>query len=553
MKPTIVARECKFAIHIPERYNVRPDLHLIKEQQHWSDGSITPNVRLVKDFRRKFWVTNKSKRSHTQKKEWEHLDNLVEYECTESQLRDHVAKALELTYTNDHLKKLAASPYVYGIDISSASLIRHNYMQKYPDHISPYNIASFDIETKLVNGVTIVKMATIAFRNRVYTGVLRDLVSGIGDLKMSLRAAMHRYLPQYRDRLEDEVEVFDSEVELIRHVFAKAHQWSPDILAIWNMDYDIPKVLEMLERHRVKATDVLCDPNVPEVARICKYKEGRKKKVTASGKVTPISPAARWHTFILTAGFYVLDAMCVYKQLRLSKAEEPSYALDAILNKELSSRKLTFEQADEYSGLRWHDFMQENYPVEYIVYNRYDCLSMLELDDKTKDLSFTVPEFAGVTEFQKFNSQPKRIADALHFYCMDRSFVLGSVGYSDDEDEEEDEGLGLKGWIVTLPAELQVHGLPVIAGNQNISTNIRCMVYDSDAVAAYPTAITSLSVSKETTRRELINVKGVSEDVFRMQNINLMSGPVNALEYGITMFKLPKPQEALELYLANKH
>lgn len=52
--------------------------------------------------------------------------------------------------------------------------------------------------------------------------------------------------------------------------------------------------------------------------------------------------------------------MCVYRQLRMAKAEEPSYSLDAILNKELGSRELKFEQADKYQGLEWHLFMQAN-------------------------------------------------------------------------------------------------------------------------------------------------------------------------------------------------
>lgn len=555
MEPTVVARECRFAIHVPERHNLRPDLHLVKEQLHMSDGTIRPAIRFIQNFERPFWATIKNRRTYKQKKEWEHIDNLVEYKCTDSQLRDRVAKALELNYTNDHLKKLLASPYIYGTDISAASLIKKQYMDQYPNHRTPFTVATFDTETKTINGITYIKLATIAFQNKVFTVVHKDLIRNISNLDLELNRLMDKYLPQYRDKLEAKILVCETEVDMLREVFQKAHEWSPDILAIWNMNYDIPKVLATLDRYGVAYEDILCDPKIPKSARVCKYKEGKKKKVTASGKVTPINPASQWHTLILTASFYVLDAMCIYKQLRLAKQEEPSYSLDAILNKELGSRKLTFTAADNYHGLKWHEFMQEHYPVEYIVYNRYDCISMLELDAKIKDLSYTISEFAGVTEFERFNSQPKKIADALYFYLLDQNYILGSVGYDDNDDgkdDDEDSVLDLKNWIITLPAELQVSGLKLIAGNDDIATNIRAMVYDSDAVSAYPTATESLSVSKETTCREIIRIKGVPERLFRMQNINLMSGPINALEYATTMFKLPKPHEVLDMYLKQK-
>ena len=56
------------------------------------------------------------------------------------------------------------------------------------------------------------------------------------------------------------------------------------------------------------------------------------------------------------------------------------------------------------------------------------------------------------------------------------------------------------------------------------------------------------NVSRETTALELIDILGIDEDVFRMQNINLLQGHVNALEYGMKMHGLPTPQEALKYF-----
>lgn len=563
----IVARECRFAIHLPERHGVRPDLHLIKEIVHLKDGSTQPQVRLARDYKRKFWLTAPSFRNHKDKKEWEHVDKLVEYECTQSQLRDRVAAALELAYTSDHLKKLSVSPYLYGTDMTSTSLIKKQYMEKYPEHRTPYNIGYLDIETRPgKDGSNKIVLITVLFKDKLFTAAIKSMVSGIADLDRALETAMNTYLPQYKDKLDDTLGVYDTEIDLIKAAFAKLHSWSPDFLAIWNMDFDIQRILETIHKSHLDPKDVLSDPNIPEYARYCKYIQGKTKKVTASGKVTPISPASRWHTFLLTAGFYVMDAMCVYKLLRIQDGEKPSYSLDAILKDELKTQKLKFDKADHLIGIPWHLYMQDNYPVEYIVYNRYDVLSMQELEAKTKDLAFKVPEFAGCTDFDKFNSQPKKIADAMYGYLEKQGYILGTVGYEDnkpfvfeeddsglnDDEEEESSVLSLAGWILTLQADMQCHGLKLLVDAPDIQTNIRGMVYDSDAVSAYPTATSVQNISKETTEREIISIEGIPEDVFRMQNINLMSGPINSVEYCINMLNAPKLQTLHSMYVKQK-
>ena len=66
----IVGYECKNVIHIPRPSPDLPDVHLIKEVIHHKDGTLKPNIRLIKNFKRKIWVTARSKRNHVQKKEY---------------------------------------------------------------------------------------------------------------------------------------------------------------------------------------------------------------------------------------------------------------------------------------------------------------------------------------------------------------------------------------------------------------------------------------------------------------------------------------------------
>ena len=243
---------------------------------------------------------------------------------------------------------------------------------------------------------------------------------------------------------------------------------------------------------------------------------------------------------------------------------------DFILNKEMKYGKLKFKEADQYLGAQWHEVMQSRFKFEYIIYNIFDCVGILEMNDKTKDLSYSLPSFAGVTEFERFNSNPKKIHDALHFFCLERNLVISASGSApkqnqDDEDveidfteesnaseeseeEKEYEILNLKGWIVTLPAHLTTtNGLPIIEEDPQMRPNIRGYNFDSDCSSAYPSATIGCNVSKETTRKELSSVEGIDEQVFRLNGINLVYGPINAIEYCTEMFNFPTLHELDDL------
>ncbi len=575
--PEVTARECRFAVHIPAKpLRGTPDIHFVKEQLHYADGTIKPNVRLIKDYKRPFWITNRNKRNHEQKKEWEHLEYLTKGMCTQSELRDQIAIALEKRWSQEQLKQLCASPYVYGADVSSSSYIKLEYTQKYPNVMSPYTFGTLDVETDVVYGTESIIMTTVTFKTtdglKVFTSVVASYAQGFSNLEERVEAKTREYLGEHLKRLniEFEFEIADSPVGTIASCMKRMHEWKPDFLAIWNVDFDIQKIMADCEREGVDIADLFCDPIVPKPLRYFKYKQGKKKKITASGKVTPINPADQWHYVDCPSSFWIIDAMCVYRQIRLAKQAEVSYSLDAILTKEkIGIRKLKFEAADSYIGIRWHQFMQTNHKVEYIVYNRFDCISMVELELKIKDLMYTLPSFAGITDFSRFNSQPKKIADAMHTFLLNEQRVAATVGMTekkielpdaeadDDPDaaeiEPEDQILSLKDWIITLPAHLMTDdGLKCIAEDPEMRTNIRPYVSDSDAVSSYPSDISACNVSKETTMREIINIEGISENVFRLQNINVLSGHVNSIEYCRTMFNFPEMRDLLTLYKTSR-
>ncbi len=558
MAKEILRKEIRFAFHIP-RSDYREDMHYVKEQITYTDGTIEPKSFLVKDFQRPVWVTQQAFRNHKEKKEFEEKERLMCQNTIQSDINKTVAGLLGQPHFANKPDEIKNSPYVYGYDITSTSLIKYTSLRRNEFVQSNYKVSAFDIETDIATREVII--ATICFGDKIHSSILKKFVRNVTNLEKRVETAIDYYIPKYKNH-EVTLRVFDNEVDLLTDVFQVANEWGPDFLAIWNMDFDIPRILERLKEANVNPVDVLCDKTIPRKYRTCRYKQGIKKKVTASGVVKPINPSLQWHTLFCTSKFYVIDAMCVYRQLRMAKQEEQSYSLDSILRKEEIGEKLKFKEAEKYSGEKLHIFLQENYPVEYLIYNFYDCLGMLELDDKIKDLTSTLPSFAAITDFAKFNSNPKKIVDALFLFGLERDRVIGTVPKqarpeeeleaegieTDEEDDEEDDEydvkkyntLDLKGWIQLLPQNLLLaEGLKVLEEYPDVVTNLRGVVCDQDATAAYPSCTQVGNVSKETCVTEIIKIDGVREDIFREMNLSICLGNANMIEYFTVMFGMP--------------
>lgn len=576
MSPKILGIECRFATHVPRKHHDLDDVHIVKEVVHYENGTTERRLRRINNYKRPFYITKKGYQNHKQKKEWELKERLDEYSCTQSDLRPAIAKALGKEWTREGLKQLCSSEYVYGVDIAASALIKYQYRQKYPNFNTRYTVATLDLETDVHNGINDIIIGTIAFEKNIHLVFRKDFLGNIEFIQEKCQQYFHKYLKDHINTSEYTltVDVVGNEIDLMKSLFKRAHAWKPDWLAIWNIDYDMPKMLAACERFKVSPEEIFCDPSLPPEYRYFKYKPGPKKKVTASGKVMPIKPASQWHATYCTASFHFIDAMCSFKHIRLGKQEESYYNLDYILNKFKLPRKLRFQEADKYIKLEWHKFMQTFYKLEYGIYCVWDSMSMLALDEITKDLAFTLPTLSKFSDYDIFKSQPKRIATAMHFYCLNEcgrviaatgsttttSEALDALAEEVPEDEEDDEffdekGIAenLKNWIVTLqPDHMSANGLCCIKENPNLHTNIYIGVTDIDQTAAYPSATEGCNVSKETTRRELIRVKNMDPRIVKLNNINLLSGHVNAVDYCVGMFGLPKPKNLLQHYLNDK-
>jgi len=155
---------------------------------------------------------------------------------------------------------------------------------------------------------------------------------------------------------------------------------------------------------------------------------------------------------------------------------------------------------------------------------------------------------SGVSDYGIFNSGPKRIIDAMHFFYIERGRVLATK----PQIAPDFNLLGLSDWIVLMPSyRVKDVGKELIPGS-GIHTNNRMYTFDADQVSGYPSDTVAANASKDTTLKEVKKIDGIPLDKFRIQNINLMFGKVNAVEYATEMFNAPTLEQLEHMYLEEK-
>lgn len=554
LKPAngIKGYECRNATYCvsPDGKN---DLLVVKEYIHYLDGRVEPSIRLIPNYVKSFWITRKAFQNHTDKLEWEPLEHLQEFKSTQANLPVAVAKALGQYRGKElNMRQLGRSVHLYGSDISTTSLIKKDYQRNNPDCVSPKaRVAAFDTEADVVYGTGDVTLASLTMGNRVFTAATKDFVGRMHDFCSKVLEKAQRELKEHivKRGLTFDIQIVENGGEAVHRVFQKAHEWQPDFVIAWNIDYDIPKSVEMLTKYGYDLADTFSDPRVPRENRFFKYKQGKSQKVTQGGKVLPLHPADRWHTATFPAGWYFVDSMCLYKRIRVAKGNLPSYSLDYVMNKEVMLGKFKIPECEHLSGLAWHVEMQSKYKIEYTVYHMFDCIGLEILDEKTGDTCMSFSILAGISDFSDFTSNPKRICDDLHYFCLERGHVICAV--SDDmRDKLDVYVVDLTGHIVTLQASMMDdNGLNVIKDMPYIRSMFRGMCADLDIEGTYPTEEDLFNISKETTVRELSAIRGVDPYIQRMCGVNMTGGHTNAIEICSEIFKLPEPFSVLEMFL----
>lgn len=541
-KDDILGYECRHALY-GEARDRKSDIHLIKEYIHLKNGDRVINKRIVKDYEREYWITKPVFRDHEDKKEYEDDAKLQRYKTPQHRLNDSISRSLyQRPAGTTTLKQLSESQYLYGSDILTSCLIKNDYATRFPDIVpTQATLGVLDIEADVTFGTNEITLISLTFRNKAIVVVNESFIKDTPSNRANIWEKIELHLGDIIRKRECtvELEFRSTQGQCCVAVIEKAHEWSPDFIAIWNINYDIPKITKAMEAEGIDLAEVFSDPCVPKAYRQFKYIEGRAQKVTQDGKQTPKHWADIWHTVSCLAGFYFLDAGVVYKFLRSASGMEPSYALDDVLNRNIGRGKVAIPEVDHLNKLAWHQAMQARFKFDYVAYNLFDDFGVELLDEKTGDINGVFPVLCEMSDYQHFKSNPRKIVDDLHFFYRKRGKVIATTGVEVEVDDDE-LVIGLRGWIATLSAQLiEENGLEVFEELPRLKSMLRIHCADLDIEGTYPHIEVGLNIARETTNRELVSIEGLSEETRRDVGINISGGPINALEIAHKVYGLP--------------
>lgn len=534
-KEDILGREPKHITYVPEQNGGAHDLLVAKEILHLKDGRKVPHLSYHRDYKRPFWITQKGRQTHQEKREYEYNKYLHKYTTTQIDLPKAAARALGDfgRGLNPPLKYLGRNPYLYGTDVTSACLLKNDYRRRWSGYNTPNTVAASDTEIDIFSDGEEIICQSLTCKNKAILVYLRSWIKDIPDPITATHECAKQYLSQYLSErhIDLEVQIVDTSAEIVQLIFQRAHEWAPDFVTFWNIDSDMTWMLQDLERGNVDPAEVFSDPDIPAPYRMFNYDRSPSMRTTASGKTVSINIEDRWNWVTHPASFQIIDSLPVYRTLRIADGKESSYALDFILNKQLPGHsKMKLEGLDHLGGRRWHEVMQTEHKIEYGVYNLCDSILLELLDEKTRDLSNSITTASQNSEYRHFNSNPKKLCDALHFWHRERGEVIASS--SDDPEIELDKHvIGHNGWIVTLPSFMAApHGITCVKEIPTYRTLVFGHVADLDLVSAYPSITQFLNVGRETCWMEFSQMKGISEHRRREVGVNLTGGHVNATE-----------------------
>lgn len=548
--------ECKHVAYAQSSVNPQDDLILVKEVVHTKDNRQIPRIRTYKNFQRPFYITKPSARNHKDKKEAERIENLIRYQCNQAQLAEKIQRALGARIPNPRakLRDVCSSQYVYGADLLPTTYIKAKYREKFPDLVSRNRVAVLDTERDVVYGTNQTIIVTLTMGEKKFIGIVDWWANKVPNFTERFNGKYNELLSKVTVRKKDGTqEIYDVPKErgndilvffgkrpgdIVEKAIRLAHEWMPDFLAIWNMDYDVPHLISALEESGYDPKAVFSDPSVPEEYHRLWYKQDKLKKETNSKSITK-HPADLWHVLYCMAGFYVMDAMCLFKKIRVASGNEPDYTLDGVLSRHRGITKLRIPEADQYGGLMWHVVMQRDFPLEYSVYGLFDCISIEMLDEATNDMGLTVSVLIEASGYDYLPSLPRRVVDVLHTVWEKKGYIPGCVG-ADISSELDEDVIGLDGWICTLNSYCVVeNGLFCIAEAPELRTKFRVQTNDADILQAYPTGGVISNGSKATTAIEVISIEGTDERTRRIQGINLTGGRNNAVEIAVELAGCP--------------
>lgn len=549
--------------YVESRANKVDDAVIVKRYKINEDGSREPQLHIHKNVVRDFYVTKPAFRKFQDGKlEYEYKDRLIRDESTQRHLSVKIQRKLGFVPNpTTNLRQVCNSPFVYGVDKDICAVVGDKYLSAYPD-VEPFDLeyACMDTETNVVDKSNDLIIMSF-FHNK--TGVVAIHESWLLDKRHTpeiVKQFIIDNVPDVQDLgMNVEVVFKPTPAECVIHVINRAHELKPDIVGFWNIDFDIPLLIETLTKEGHDPADIFSDPSIPKEFKYFKYRRGQDSKLTDSGKYKPLAPSEQWHTVLTPATFYFIDPSSTYRCLRRQKSEV-SYGLEYLTTKILGEGKIKpdIEDLKALEGtLKWHFEMQRHHQLWYIAYALGDVIRPVQMDNKLGDIAKKLPVLARGSHFKDFNSNPRRLCDNLDGFFKKHNAVVGTTGATMESPLDQHIPAS-KDWIVTLEASIiedtgiyLFNGVPVGKGGEKDwmrRSKLYIMNADLDIVSTYPVLGMVFNIARETVVFESCKIEGLNYYTYREFGINLTAGMANSLIIARDVINVKSLNEVMDMF-----
>lgn len=544
-----MSNEVKFHIHSTRAFNNYEEGIVVKEKvaipQEDNTYKFEDRLNTIVNPKRSFYIHQPKYQDYKYKIEYAKLDQCDQYTCYNRELEQEVKHRLGI-YTNKRMsiRELCNSPYLYGADIDIEVLIKIAYLtrNKKVDITPPISFGSLDLEVSVVASDGRIMLAGICIDGTVHlvvldaflykpgkidkTGYPERIKATLADIDELIPSMIGDYLEKFK--LKYELHLVYSELDLIIKMMSIIHDSKIDFCGVWNMPYDIPKIIERIKVNNGDVATIMSHPDVPKEFRYAKYRPDYSKTDHFTDS---------WDWMNCTGYTQFNDSMRTYSRLRKVKGREPSYALGAISEKIIKHGKV------DLGGSHWYNQLY-NFPA-YAVYCIVDAGNVYAMDKKTNDTS-SMCNLVGNSLLKSFSKQTVMLKNDFYQYCLERNLISGTVG--EMMGTPFDDLIGKGGGTVLSPYLIRDAGLRCVAMRRQLHTLLYMFIKDIDAASMYPYTTKAFNISKETCRATMVKLDGMNEVDIEELYAAMMSPRENALLYGNKYFDIPTPSQLLDNY-----
>lgn len=454
-KEDILGKQCRHITYCVSD-DGKDDALFVKEWIYLKDGRAIPNLRMIENMERDFWVVKPGRRTFKDKIQYIKEEDCIKNSCREIDLLRKADLALGGSGFVRTRNELFKSPYLFGCGVKPQSLVKNAYNTKWPEYRARKALAMMgDTETDVLHGTEEIIIGTMCFKEHAILIINRHFFDGTPDeiilekLRQTIKEELGDILLQRKVKLQ--IELVNNAGEIAKRMLDFAHFHKPDFVSFWNINFDIKKMIEALEKYGYDIADCFSDPSVPKKYKFFKYREGPAVKTIHDGSTKNLNPEQRWHVAECPATFFFIDGMTLYYRLRMAAGLEEGYSLDAVLDRNLNITKLKMEELSHLTGIDWHKEMQAKHKYVYCAYGLFDGISTEMLDEETNDIAIKLPAQSSNSDFTDFKSDPRKTADDMHYHALKHGYVMGVVD-GDVRDENDKHVVDVFDWIVTLDA-----------------------------------------------------------------------------------------------------